>query len=295
MQNMAHAQDMQFRIQPFAVARARTGDVVPQLDLLAAFGSQKHKWLGASSYTYLSQGYALSYAGPEFYPTSWALISTYAGLEQGPTLAESWRAAAFIGLYGKPVSWTALLETGGTGPWIGSDLRFDVSPQRFWFTASYRRFVGLGARVYLGLVLDRERTFAFWAGYAPWDPEHPSQRKTDQILFGMYALLKSKEQPAAVPGDRPMRAAQTVPEPSAPPPVVIASEPSTPPATLADGKAPPVDPTSMGPAPDPFADEKTETEASGDTPADAPPAPETPQTGLAPFAPPESQGQPVLR
>lgn len=286
---------MQFRIQPFAVARVRTSDVVPQLDLLAAFGSHKHKWLGASSYTYLSQGYALSYAGPEFYPSTWALISTYAGIEQGPTLAESWRAATFIGLYGKPISWTALLETGGTGPWIGSDLRVDVSPQRFWFTASYRRFVGLGARVYVGLVLDRERTFAFWAGYAPWDPEHPSQRKTDQILFGMYALLKSKEVPVAAPTDRPLRADIPASVPSAPAPFVIGDAAPQTPGADKQSKAPPVDPASMGPAPDPFAEPNAEDKPDADTSPDAPSVPETPQTGLAPFAPPETKGPPVLR
>jgi hypothetical protein len=193
----ARAQDMQFRIQPFSVIRK--GGVTPQMDLLVSYSSRRVPWLGASSYTYISPSYALSYAGPEFYPAKWAIVSTYLGLGQGPSVRESWRIASFVGFYGKWVRWTALLETGGTGPWIGTDLRGDIIRQRLWISASYRRFIGVGPRAYVAFPLAHERTFALWAGYAPWDPEHPDRTRRYQFLLGGYVTLQSTPAPVPAP------------------------------------------------------------------------------------------------
>lgn len=291
----AYAESVRFRLQPFTVIDGK--QTSPQLDLLAIYRPPEINWLGYSSYTYLGRTYALSYAGPEFYPAPWAVISTYVGLEQAPRRDDMWRLAAFTGLYGKRVSWTTLAEIGGTGWWLASDLKLRVVPSRWLLSLSYRRFVGLGLRSYHDLPWRSGRSGSIWVGWSPWDPEAPDDVRLGRFLLGMIFAVEARSrvpdrsaqppepeviEPEARPA--PTRASASPPAPKA------ASVPLIPMGGLAPVSPADVEPSE--PADEPA--QQPQDETPPELPASAPAAAETPTPAPAPPAPgpvPRVKGQ----
>lgn len=113
----------------------------------------------------VEEKWAEAYFGMAYVPTTWFEFGLAGGIEQAN---QPWRLGGYVWMGNKYVSFLALAEEGGSGPWYQATLLGRVSS---WleFGAMTKRFVGLGYRIDFSLPTGPK--IKFWAAHLLFNPE----------------------------------------------------------------------------------------------------------------------------